>query len=270
MSAHATDLTTLPTVKAWLGLTTATDDVLLQRLITSLSRTILGVLSRSLLFQTYLRVIDGHGGTSLVLPDYPVFALTALTINGVPIPASPDGLASGYVVSALDQASHDRPSVVSLIGYTFARGKQNVTITYSAGWRMTDTLTIPSAAPYQITPSRSWRQDLGVAFVNGAALTAVSANPTAGQYVAPVLTDATPVYVFAAANLGQSVTLTYSYIDEPVEQACCELVERRYRQRGRGDEKAKTLAGEVISYDLDAISDYVQTALNPYQKVVPI
>jgi hypothetical protein len=162
-----------------------------------------------------------------------------------------------------------------LNGYRFNRGLGNVVMTYTTGYQAIETLSIP-IAPYQISTMNPWRLDQGVSFVGGIPLTAIaSGTPTTGQYVAPNLSALVRpeqaeqyLYTFAAADAGRSIAITYSYTPFPVEQACIETVARKYKERGRIGEKSKTLAGEVISYDLSDLSDAVKMLLAPYDTKV--
>jgi hypothetical protein len=44
----------------------------------------------------------------------------------------------------------------------------------------------------------------------------------------------------------------------------------RINERGRIGETAKTLAGEVVSYEQKDLTASIATALQPYRRVVPI
>jgi len=121
----AGDLTTLDEVKAWLGLQTSTDDLLLGRLIGAASRFIAIWLGRSLAETVYDEVWDGNGGVRAPFPNNPVNAVAALSIDGVAIPAAPDCNNPGYRFDA---------TLLLLQGYRFHRGFRNVTIRYTAGY----------------------------------------------------------------------------------------------------------------------------------------
>lgn len=182
----ATDLTTLVNYKQWGGVTGTTDDALLGRLITSVSLFILGWINDNIASQTYNERRGGWGGDEMPLAHGPIVSVTSLTIDGQTIPASPDGIAYGYV---------QVKGGLKLIGYRFNRGHGNVFVTYVAG--------------YATTPP-------------------------------------------------------------DVEQACIELVELRYKQKGRSDVTSKVLQGEQITWKLDAMSDSIMQALSNYKRVAPV
>lgn len=124
------DLTTLANVKGWLGITSvdATRDALLTRLITASSQFIETWLNRTVSggVLTYSATRDGGGGVTFVPANTPLVSITALSIDGVPIPASTGVAAPGYVFN-----THK----VSLRGgYKFTRGIANVQIDYTAGY----------------------------------------------------------------------------------------------------------------------------------------
>ena len=120
-----TGLTTLQDVKDWLGLSSTADDALLARLIASASRFIESWVGRTITSVTYTETFNGDGHARLVLPNYPVTAVSSVTIDGSPIPAAAPAAPNGYLFDAL---------VLYLNGYAFARGVQNVTVVYTAGY----------------------------------------------------------------------------------------------------------------------------------------
>jgi hypothetical protein len=125
------DLTTLANVKAYLSppLTTTADDALLTRLVTAASQFIQSWLNRAIASTSYTETRNGTGGTRLFLRKRPVTAVAALTIDGVAIaPSAPPPLGAGYL---FDDSS------VYLIGHCFAKGAQNVTVQYTAGFAAT-------------------------------------------------------------------------------------------------------------------------------------
>ncbi|MBB6251718.1 hypothetical protein [Nitrospirillum iridis] len=124
-----TPLTDVATVKAWFSppLTSATDDTLLTRLIQAESGFIRRWLGRDLSPATYTQTLDGNGNALLPLPNYPVTAVAAVTVDGVPVPPQPGDqpLAYGY--------AHDEYTVM-LVGGIFPRGRRRVTVTWTAGY----------------------------------------------------------------------------------------------------------------------------------------
>ncbi|HZL59440.1 MAG TPA: hypothetical protein VFC38_07040 [Stellaceae bacterium] len=125
------DLTTLANVKAWLSppLTTTNDDALLTRLVTAASQFIQSWLGRTIAEATYMETRDGPGGTRLFLRNRPVVSVAAVTVDGVAVPASsPPPTGAGYL---FDDSS------LYLVGHAFSRGRQNVTVNYTAGFAAT-------------------------------------------------------------------------------------------------------------------------------------
>lgn len=261
------DLTSLANVKAWLSppLTATNDDALLTRLISAASRFILNYLDRpSLLSLPYAESRDGVGGRTLMLRQWPVTSVALLTVDGNIVPAAgPAAGAAGWVLDGWDGWSAGQPQALSVIGYAFPRGRQNIAIAYSAGYAVSGELqTIPSSAPYTLTTQRSWAADLGVAYAGGGALTATRGSPVPGQYA--VLSG---VYTFNAIDAGKPVALSYSYLPLDIEQACIELVALRYQERQRIGQVSKSLAGEVVAFSQKDMQEDVAAALAPYRRV---
>jgi len=122
----AIDLTTLANLKAWLGLTSETGDAQLERLITSVSQMMLGVMERtSILSATCVETRNGTGTKRLVLANGPVTAIATLTVDGRTIPASTSVSDSGYVMTETS---------VLLRSGVFPEGIGNIEITYTAGY----------------------------------------------------------------------------------------------------------------------------------------
>ena len=120
------DLTTLANVKSWLNIQSNTDDALLSRMITSVSTYIQSWLNRSFSVASYTDTSNGNGVSSqLVLRNYPIVSVSSLTINGIIIPFSPDGIKPGYQYDG---------KAIYLIGYIFQRGMRNIVVNYSAGY----------------------------------------------------------------------------------------------------------------------------------------
>src|SRR5579875_58763 len=126
------DLTTLANVKAYLSppLTTTAADALLSRLITAASRFIESWLNRTIASAAYTDTRNGTGGTRLFLRNRPVTAVSSLTIDGVSIPPSdPPPTGAGYLF--------DDACVYLVGGATFAKGAQNIVVSYTAGYAAT-------------------------------------------------------------------------------------------------------------------------------------
>lgn len=126
------DLTTLADVKTWLQTGQAafpsTDDALLTRLVTAASQYIQTWLNRQIASVDYLEVRDGTGSHRLQFACFPVTAVLSLTIDGQAVPAAASFNAAGYRFSSTQ---------LSVRGYRFKRGAQNVVIAYTAGYSTT-------------------------------------------------------------------------------------------------------------------------------------
>jgi len=126
------DLTTLSDVKGWLqnGQSSfpTTDDALLSRLITAASQYLQTWLNRQIPLADYIEVRDGTGGHRLQFACFPVVAVQSLTVDGQTIPQAGSSSSAGYSFST---------SQLSVRGYRFCRGAQNVVIAYTAGYAIT-------------------------------------------------------------------------------------------------------------------------------------
>jgi uncharacterized phiE125 gp8 family phage protein len=123
MTANIYDLTTLATLKSYINVGSQ-DDVLLQRLLTSASIAIESYCNRDFVSLSYTSTFDGNNARYMVLPDYPVTAVSSVTINGVSIPA-------GSITNA---GYYFDGQKIMLFGYIFTRGLGNVVISFTGGY----------------------------------------------------------------------------------------------------------------------------------------
>lgn len=119
------NLTTVANVKEWIGITSSTDDQLIQRLVGGISQTIQSWLNRQLKSQSYTETRDGNGNNSMMFADYPVTEVTSVKVNGKPILPCPDFSSPGYRFNGTS---------ITLIGYIFNQGVQNIELSYKAGF----------------------------------------------------------------------------------------------------------------------------------------
>lgn len=262
---QAGDLAQLATVKAWLTIATTTDDAMLMRLITSVSQYVQSWLNRTFAVKTVTEVRNGTGTQMMVFVNYPVVSVASVTVDGVVIPLSPDGVQAGYTFDS---------RCIYLLGYQFSMRQQGVKLVYTYGYQQNaEVQTIPTGSPYTLAVASlfyPWNADVSVSFASGVALTKVaSGTPTTGQYTC-IATSGVWTYTFAAADTAKAITITYSYTPQEIEQAVIELVAVRYRERSRIGENSKSIGGEVVSYNVKDFPDSVKTILNNYRRVVSV
>lgn len=272
--ASSFDLVTLADLKSWLEVEGTQDDDLLSLLISQVSRAILSFLDRpSILPTTYTDVIDGGNDSSVMLRYWPVNAIASCTVDGVAMPPAPPFVAGapaqrGYILDVADAAPPGRMQRLSLRYGLFHEGLQNVIISYFAGYQVgNEAAVVPAVPPFTITALASYgafASDGGVAYVDGAALTPVASNPSAGQYAV-----AGGVYTFAVADAGAAVTLTYGYTPHDLALAAKEWASERYAYHARIGQASKSLGGqETVSFIVKDIPDFVARILQPYRRVV--
>lgn len=260
------NLTTLANVKQWLNLENSNkSDALLNRLIPSTSAAILNWLSRRTLAKSpYTQYIDGNGGREIVFDFSPVLSVTSVSIDGNPIPASnKNGFFfapwNGYL-PGLGQ------SLVLTGGYRFANGLQNIILSYMSGYAVVnEAQPISGGMVTALQPMGAWCQDDGVTYATGIVMTKVAASPAVGQYTVDTLGN----YGFNAADEGQTVLISYSFIPADIEQACIETIAERYTGKDRIGTISKTLAGqETVTYSQKDLNDYTTMILQPYKRVI--
>lgn len=280
MSLAGGDLTTLTTLQGYIGSSGASAAVL-SGLISRISRLTQSCLNRSLLVpKDYVQRFNGTGTRSLVLPNWPILELASVVISGASIDLISDDntVYSSYGIrfQPWDGLPPGDPAVLEYSGGFYLFGGQNVVVSYRAGYQITaEAQTIPST-PFKITPVApygQWATDEGVTYDDGVALTAISSGaPLAGQYLppAPDLASPRPDYLFAAADTGRGVLLTYGFVPFDVEQAVLEFIIERSAYRNRPGVRSQMLASqETIVYEMAGLSKFVDNVLGNYKSILP-
>jgi hypothetical protein len=260
---------------------------LLARLITDVSGAIYAYLDRPFILpRSWSDRYDGNGKPRLYLRNYPVLSIASLVIGETLIPAAPTpgaGVARqpGYLLDPWDGTLPGRRQAVDVHGHIFWFGRQNVLASYTAGYQVSaEAAMVPSAGPFTVTPQAPfgpWASDAGVTYADGTALTAVKTAPAQGQYQvdAAASADASPPtwgvsYVFAAADAGTGVLISYGFIPAAINNACIEWVAERYRYRTRIGQSSQTVTNQITSaYSLKGVPDFIRISLDPFRNVVP-
>ena len=271
------DLVQLATVKSWLGVASSADDALLSALITQISRAIYNYINRSFVLPANVtEAYDGSGRESLILRNWPVGAISAVVVDGKPIPPAPMIVAGvlsapGYVLEQADDQPPGAMQQLYLRGpYRFHKGRQNVVVSYRAGYEIVaEAQSAPMQPPYQIvafSPYGVFAEDTGVAYANGQPLTAVAANPAAGQYTVDATSGA---YGFSAADAGATLSISYGYIPADLAQCTLEWVADRYRYKDRIGVSSRSLGGqETTAYQNRPVPDFVAASLVNFRRII--
>ncbi len=159
------NLASLAQLKAYLGLPSAANaaDSVLLSLLTGYSAMIENYCSRTFASQVYPELRDGTGRNRLVLINYPVTAVSAVVIDGVPktfVPAS-DAFTAGIRNTDL---LYGDGRILRYNGGCFSRGDANILVTYTAGYPVTAIAGPPAESVVQVPP------DLAQACIELAAL----------------------------------------------------------------------------------------------------
>lgn len=295
MTLLAGDLTTPARVAIWIpNLNPAAPIV--PMLISAQTNLIYSKLNRARLYnQQFIRMLDGVGNYQLVLPDYPVTAVSAVqvgsaAINPYPLPNPVTGLpistfGYGWRIPLWGGNLPGENAVMEFVNGTFWQGAQNVQVTYNAGYaEINEPQTVPASGSFSggtvtvLQPQGIWCRDNGVTYAaTGVALTPVTAITSAGQYIPP--TDTTlGIYTFGIADASQAVLITYSFIPADLELACIQMVAESNSYRTRVGELDKSLGGqETIRFMrggnprqmFSDIPPEIEALIWPYVSVVP-
>lgn len=129
MAAAPDDLCTLADLKAWLPNQGNNDDATLQSLISSASLQVLQLIDRPHILASVLGALnetyDGNDSDRLLPRQFPIIAISSVSVDGVAIPQATSPTAAGFLWDSRR---------VLLRGYRFNRGVQNVQLSYTAGY----------------------------------------------------------------------------------------------------------------------------------------
>lgn len=124
-------IVSLSALKAYLPVSVTTDDDFLEDLIYRAEEYARSYCSRELTSKQFTEKRSGHGSDILLLKEFPVTAVTSVTIGSAVIPAS---TSAGYEFSE---------EAIYLHGYRFTKGVRNVTVVYTAGY-------LPALVPFDL------------------------------------------------------------------------------------------------------------------------
>lgn len=234
-------LTDLSTAKDEIAVTDTTDDAWLTRAIAQVSRSVMNYCSRtfwpeSLSDLCYIEQdpypYQTPGGVApLQLSRFPLLSMSSV-LQTIALNTT-QALVSGTDFTV----DNDRGQLIRLNPFTGVATTWEalpVTAAYTAGFGAVaaENHTVPSGASPQLTVTNQeyWSFDRGVAYAGGAALVAVAANPTVGQYT---VSDGT--YGFNTGDATAPVVVSYAYavIPDDLVDVVLRLVTQRFKARGR-------------------------------------
>ncbi|HWF06363.1 MAG TPA: hypothetical protein VHA06_21925 [Candidatus Angelobacter sp.] len=129
MAAAPDDLCTLADIKAWLPNQGNNDDVTLQSLITNASLQVLQYIDRPHILSSVLGALaenyDGNDSDRLLPRQFPIIAVTGVSIDGVPLQQSTTPGTAGFLWDSRR---------ILLRCFRFCRGLQNIQVSYTAGY----------------------------------------------------------------------------------------------------------------------------------------
>jgi hypothetical protein len=266
------DLVSLTALKAHLGVQSSADDILLSSMIGQISRAICTWLNRAFVLpRDVTDIFDGNGRNRIQLRNWPVVSISSVSIDGQSIPQSTDGHSFGWLLEPGDDDPPGAMQLLMLRSGLFPRGWQNVVVQYRAGYQISEEpQTVPNATPdariAAEQPYGPFAVDCGVTYASsGAALTPVASEPAQGQYVVDTFGN----YLFASADSGAQVLITYGYVPHDLASCALEWAADRYRYRDRIGATSKSLGGqETAAYRITAMPDYVQQGLRSFARII--
>lgn len=150
----AVALISLNDAKAFLKVTANTDDGIIGDLINGVSQMINQYCGRTLLSATYTDYLDGTGSAELLLPNYPVTAITSINDDVDRVWAAGDNIDITTNVNW-----EGTSGIVRLWNneYGFSKGNRNVKVVYVAGYSLA-TMPYDVALACKLLVSQHYRQ----------------------------------------------------------------------------------------------------------------
>lgn len=249
------DLTTVDRAKAWVapdqGVLTSQNNDMFARLVTAVSRLAMNYMGRDTLART-VRTESYRGGRTgvLVLRTWPVLAVGSLVVGAGQVALAQDL----YTLEGVRPAGGTQRIVLGQGRTFYSPGPAGVSVTYTTGFVRTESLVV--ATDHTVSITGMWLQDEGVMH---------SGVPVVGYTVQD------GVYTLPVELVGQTVSVTYSYVPEDIEQVVIQEVGMLVKSRQHIGEASKALpsGGGTMSYLPVKLSDLSQVMLGNYRRTVP-
>jgi hypothetical protein len=238
-AATSRDMTDVETAKTELGITLPTNDAWISKAISQISRAIQTYIKRTLVPEVVQDVFDFQSQPqrhrrSLGLPELQLTRWPVLSVVSASQLQS-DGTMLALLEGTDFRVNYETGTLLRLntSGYSAFWETLPLTVVYMAGYgaKATEVQAVP-AAPYKVTVAQSaaFSCDQSVIYPSGTKLTRVSGSPTVGQY-----SVAAGIYMFAAADGGQSLTFAYGTkgLPDDLVEVCLRLINARYRAKDR-------------------------------------
>jgi len=108
------------------------DDTTLTRMISAVSVWFANYCDRTFADTDWSYTLSGRGNPSIMLPEYPVTAVTAVTVDGVTVPARPSVTGYGWIQDGVNKLTICGSTSSWPCGFT--KGAMNVTVAFSSGY----------------------------------------------------------------------------------------------------------------------------------------
>ena len=123
-----TPITTVDAFKAYAGITNTNQDALIVTMIPQAQMALGNFCNRDFASETVTEYRDGNGSRRMLMAHYPLTAVSAVYVDGVSIPLSPNPpVGAGYSFPPLGRA-------IYMQNYAFNMGMRNCVITLTAGY----------------------------------------------------------------------------------------------------------------------------------------
>jgi len=216
---------------------------------------------------TYMDVLDGTGKPSVFLRYWPVQTISSCLVDDTLVQPSLGPSQAGYILERASLTPPGSMQRLSLRSGVFSRGIQNISISYFAGYQLTERVTVPESGPFSIDVEASlghFAADQGVRRGDASTLLRVDQSPAPGEYRVTAGT-----YTFNAADAGLPMEITYGYVPFDIALAAKEWAAERYSYHGRIGQSSKSLGGqETVAFIVKDIPEFVSRILQPYRCVL--
>jgi len=226
------DLVQLAAAKAWLGVTPTTTMRCSQR--SSRKSAVRSTTASIVLLYCRRNVVessDGLGGDRLLLRNWPVGAITSVSVDGLEIPpAGPTPSLRLHAGSERRRTARRDAAIVSVGAYRFCRGRQNIVVAIARAMRLSgEAQSVPAAAPFTSPPRALWRlrDRYGRRLCERRGADASRRPSFAGQYAV----DPTSGHIRSRRRTQAQHLAVLGYVPADLSQAALEWVAERYRYK---------------------------------------
>lgn len=245
---------------------TAAADAVLATIISGVSRSIEAYLGRELMAQSRTEVRNGSGAERIAAKFFPVFDVASVTVDATAIPAA----GTPVTQSAGGFTFDDRFVYIGrgFLGFPrrFARGFQNVSLVYSAGYITPGMIAVANLPGWTSATAYAANSEIvaeGYVFTTAAGGTSGASTPAWPVQVGASVTDGGVAW--QATSEAVSLVAGAPMLPDAIKLACLQQTALVFKQRTRVGDSGTGEGPQRVNYFTGALHPTTKAMLEPYR-----